>query len=330
MYHPTTRVLTILELLQTYHSLSSTELARRLEVGPRTVRRYIQMLQDMGIPIEAVRGPGGGYRLRPGFKLPPLMFTEEEATAVVLGLLGSAWLQIGQPAVAVEGAIAKVTRVLPAGARERLRAISAHLVLSSHSQERPPEATLLIDLSVAIQQCQRITIEYHSQHNEVTQRMVEPYGLAGWWGRWYLVGYCCLRQDYRLFRLDRIQQVQILAETFGRAHSFDPQVYAAEQLAPTASPVPIEVTFQAPLAVVQQKIPFSYGTLTPIPEGVLFQSRYYNVAMTARYLVGLNLPFVVHQPPELREALFALADQMIRSATNGSPSWDSDAASTIG
>src|SRR3954470_25066833 len=102
MYHPTTRLLTILELLQAYPSLSGEELARRLEVEPRSVRRYILMLQEMGMPVEGSRGPGGGYRLRPGFKLPPLLFTEEEATAIVLGLLGTAWLEVGQASIAVE------------------------------------------------------------------------------------------------------------------------------------------------------------------------------------------------------------------------------------
>src|ERR671927_1280535 len=94
MYHPTTRLLTILELLQVHPSLSGPAIARRLEVEPRSVRRYITMLQDMGMPIEAVRGPGGGYRLRPGFKLPPLLFSEDEATAIVLGLLSTTWLAV--------------------------------------------------------------------------------------------------------------------------------------------------------------------------------------------------------------------------------------------
>src|SRR6185436_3607642 len=118
MYHPTTRLLTILELLQAHPSFSGAALARRLEVEPRSVRRYIQMLQDMGMPVEGSRGPGGGYRLRPGFKLPPLLFTEEEATALVLGLLGTSWLEIGHSAVAIEGALAKVYRVLPLSGRE--------------------------------------------------------------------------------------------------------------------------------------------------------------------------------------------------------------------
>src|SRR5262245_38817201 len=140
MYHPSTRLLTIMELLQSHGELSGQALARRLEVETRTIRRYIMMLQDMGIPIEATRGPGGGYRLRSGFKLPPLMFSEEEATALVLGLLGTAWLEVELPAVAVEGALAKVSRVLPGRARERIQAMSTHLHLGTPGQiTRPAE-----------------------------------------------------------------------------------------------------------------------------------------------------------------------------------------------
>src|SRR2546427_9169090 len=112
MYHPTSRVLTVLELIQSKPSISGPELAERLEMDVRTVRRYITHLQDVGIPVEGNIGRYGGYRLRPGFKLPPLLFTEEEATAIMLGLLGTSWLEIGQSAVAVEGALAKVSRVL--------------------------------------------------------------------------------------------------------------------------------------------------------------------------------------------------------------------------
>jgi predicted DNA-binding transcriptional regulator YafY len=120
MYHPTSRVLTVLELLQARPYITGPELAARLEMDVRTVRRYITHLQDVGIPVEANIGRYGGYRLRPGFKLPPLIFTEEEATAIMLGLLASSWLEIGQSSHAIEGALAKVSRVLPLKARERL------------------------------------------------------------------------------------------------------------------------------------------------------------------------------------------------------------------
>src|ERR687891_436879 len=113
MYQPTTRLLTVLELLQARPYLTGADLARRLEVDGRTVRRYVMMLQDMGIPVEANHGRYGGYRLRPGYKLPPLMFTEEEALAVTLGLLAARRIGLALTAPAVEGALAKIDRVLP-------------------------------------------------------------------------------------------------------------------------------------------------------------------------------------------------------------------------
>ncbi|MCG8347757.1 MAG: YafY family transcriptional regulator [Chloroflexales bacterium] len=314
MYHPTTRLLTILELLQAHPLLSGAELARRLEVEPRSVRRYIQMLQDMGMPVEATYGPGGGYRLRPSFKLPPLLFTEEEATVIALGLLGAAWLEIGMSSVAIEGALAKVARVLPERARERLNAVTTHLMLSPHAQAARPDAALLIDLSDAIQQRRRVDIAYRSYHDAITQRTVEPYGIAGWWGRWYLAGYCCLRQDYRLFRLDRLQQTQIRTDTFVRDESFDCEAYVCGQLMRAAN-WRIEVEFQATLYTVQQKIPAAYGSLTETPSGVLFRCDADDLDYTARYLMALDLPFVIHNPPELREELLRLATQMTQIAT---------------
>jgi len=319
MYHPTSRVLTVLELLQSRPSISGPELAARLEMDVRTVRRYITHLQDVGIPVEANIGRHGGYRLRPGFKLPPLIFTEEEATAIMLGLLGTSWLEIGQSSVAVEGALAKVSRVLPLRARERLNAMSSHLFFFSSQQEARPDVSLLIGLSEAIGQRQRIAIDYHSHHDQVTHRKVEPYGMVGWDGHWYLVGYCCLRQDYRTFRLDRMQQVEILEEPFERPKDFDCRTYVKRQYSKEAARWHIEVEFQAALFTVQQKIPASYGQLSTTPTGVLFQSQYEDLDDMARYLMALNLPFVIHHPPELREALLHLAEQMVQIATAQPP-----------
>ena len=314
MYHPTGRALTVLELLQSRPSITGPELAERLEMDVRTVRRYITILQDVGIPVEATIGRHGGYRLRPGFKLPPLMFTDEEATALALGLLGTSWLEIGLPSAAVEGALAKITRVLPSRTRERLDAVSAHLILSPHIREDRPSAALLISLGEAIQQRQRIAIEYRSYHDQISDRTVEPYAIAGWWGRWYLVAFCCMRQNYRLFRLDRMQQVQCTAETFTRDEAFDCQAYAVAQLGTSTVGWQIEVAFQATLQAVQQKIPAAYGSLNVTNEGVVFECQTDDLLYMARYLIGLNLPFVVQQPPELRNAFRQLAEQMTRIA----------------
>lgn len=310
MYHPTSRVLTVLELLQARPSITGPELAARLEMDVRTVRRYIMHLQDVGIPVEATIGRHGGYRLRPGFKLPPLIFTEEEATAIMLGLLTSTWLEVEQSSAAIEGALAKVSRVLPQKARERLQAVASHIVLYPHNQQVRPDASLLIDLSGAIHASQRIVIDYLSLHKESSRRKVEPYGITGWKGHWYLGGYCCLRQGYRSFRLDRIQNLQILDETFERAEDFDYEAFIKQKY--TTRGAQVEIEFQADLPTVQQKISTLYGTLTPTPNGVLLQDQYDDLEGMARYLMALNMPFVVHQPPELRDVLRRLGERMIQ------------------
>src|SRR5215207_6977589 len=138
MYHPTTRVLTILELLQARSSLSGAELAERLEVDRRTVRRYITMLQDLGIPIEATRGPYGGYRLRRGFKLPPLMLTDDEALAITLSLIAARRQGSVAEAMTIEGALAKIERVLPDGLRARLQAVQSVVTFNPASAGPQP------------------------------------------------------------------------------------------------------------------------------------------------------------------------------------------------
>lgn len=315
MYHPTSRVLTVLEVLQSRSSISGPELAARLEMDVRTVRRYIAHLQDVGIPIEGSAGRYGGYRLRPGFKLPPLMLTADEATAVMLGLLGTSWLEIGQSSVAVEGALAKVSRVLPRQAQEQLNSLASHLFFFSASQRSQPDAAQLIRLSQATAQCQRVSLDYRSADDEVTHRTVEPYGVVGWRGRWYLVGYCCMRHDYRSFRVDRILRADVLAEQFERAEGFDCQTYIQNHYGRAAGRYQIEVEFTAPLSTVQQQIPASYGDLSETATGVLLRSQHDDLADMARYLMMINLPFVVHQPLELCDELRQLGKSMMQIAS---------------
>src|SRR4051812_35563685 len=151
MYQPTTRVLSVLELLQARGRLSGPELAERLEVDLRTVRRYITMLQDLGIPIEGERGRAGGYRLRAGFKLPPLMLSDEEALAVTLGLLVARRMGLTATAPAVEGAIAKIERVLPPDLRAQVGAVQQALVLDEWVPSDLPAPAVVLMLSQACQ-----------------------------------------------------------------------------------------------------------------------------------------------------------------------------------
>lgn len=314
MYHPTTRLLTILELLQTFSSLTSAQLSRRLEVEPRSVRRYILMLQELGLPVEAVHGPGGGYRLRPGFKLPPLMFTEEEAGALVLGLLGTPWLEVGQAPVAVEGALAKLLRVLPPASRRRLEAVWAHLSLAVDEADHGPPIALFLDLSQAVEQRQALEIEYRNLDDQASTRVVEPYGVVGWWGRWYLIAWCRLRQGYRTFRLGRIRSARLLVETFTRAKGFDPESFVRAQMDREDRTWTIRVDFADSLATVRRRFPDWFGPLSATPTGTRFETTRGDPTVVARLLAESGLEFSVQEPPKLRALLLEMAARLQRGA----------------
>ena len=314
MYHPTGRVLTVLELLQSRPGLTGPELAARLETDVRTVRRYVAKLQDVGIPVEAQAGRYGGYRLRPGYKLPPLIFSEPEATAIVLGLMGSSWLQVDQSPEAVEGALSKITRVLPDAARERVLSMSSVVFMSPHQGDGKPDASLLIKLGDSVQSRLCVDMTYRSDRDEITRRVVEPCGLVGHRGKWYLVGWCRLRSDFRTFRLDRIQEAVPLQERFVRREDFDFRSYAMRQLENWPVNWRIRVVFAASMTRVRERIPSSLGTLTETPGGIALEWPTDDLSYAARYLVERALPFAVKEPPELRAELRRLAEEVSRIA----------------
>jgi predicted DNA-binding transcriptional regulator YafY len=315
MYHPTTRVLTVLELLQAHPGLSGAELARRLEVDRRTIRRYVVMLQDLGIPVEAERGRYGGYRLRPGFKLPPLMLTEDEALAVTLGLLAARRIGLAAAAPAVEGALAKLERVLPAAVGERVRTVQETLGFTLE----PPapslaDTTTLLALSAAAQQGRRVRLGYRSFRGEETERSLDPYGVVFHAGRWYAVGHDHLRGEVRVFRLDRVLRAEPLDVTFERPPGFDSTAHFLEALPNVPWPWAVEVLLETKLEDVRRQIPPGRAPLRQTPEGVVLATRDEDLDVTARFLVGLGCPFVVRQPPELRDSLRRLAGELAELA----------------
>jgi len=314
MYHPTTRVLTVLELLQSHPRISGPDLAARLEVDVRTARRYITQLQDMGIPIEAERGRYGAYMLRPGFKLPPLMFTEDEALAITLGLLAARQLGLAGAAPAVEGALAKVERVLPAALRARVQAVQAALVINGSSSYTPPASAVVLTLSAATQQRRRVLLRYRSWREEETERAVDPYGVVFYDGRWFVVGYCHLREGMRMFRLDRVLWVELRDESFIRSDGFDSLEYVVHSLAMAPGAWAIEVLLDTAIAEARQHVPAAMATLEQSEEGVVLRCHAQNLEWVAHFLVSLGFPFVVRRPPELRQALRKLAAEIAELA----------------
>lgn len=303
MYHPTTRVLTVLELLQARGRMTGAELARRLEVNIRTARHYIEMLQDLGIPVEAERGRYGAYRLRPGYKLPPLFFTEEEAFALTLGLLVSRHLDLTATAPAVEGTLAKIERVLPEQVRTRLQSMEQTLVLDAGIPHGAPTSSVVMTLSAAVKSGRRVRIRYQSVQSTETERAFDPYGVVYRRGYWYTIGYCHLRQGQRLFRLDRIKELTLLNETFTRPPDFDTLEEVERSLASVPSDWQVEVRLETTLAEAQQWIAPGRVQLEEVDNGVIWRCQTEDLALMARILSGLGVPFTVRHPPELRTVL---------------------------
>jgi predicted DNA-binding transcriptional regulator YafY len=318
MYHPTTRVLAILELLQTHARLSGTQLAARLEIDERTVRRYIGMLQDLGIPIEAQIGRHGGYAIRPGFKLPPLIFNNDEIVFLVLGLLNARTLGVVEGATAMESALAKIMRVLPASTVERVEMLRSELTLATNPPPVQVEGAILTTLSFAATQRTPVHISYTSAEGE-TERVFDPYGVVRVDERWYTVGFCHLRQDIRMFRVDRIRYIERIEGEFSRPDDFDCLEYVTRTIAEIPDRWDIEVLLELSLAEVQRLIPATMAMLEDSQKGVIFRAKLSDLDWVARFLVNLNCPFKVKEPPELKDALRRLAEQ-IQAMANESES----------
>jgi predicted DNA-binding transcriptional regulator YafY len=315
MYHPTTRLLTVLELLQSRQRVGGAELARRLDVDQRTVRRYVTMLRELGIPVEGERGRYGTYRLRPGYKLPPLMFTDDESLAIVLGLLAARQMGLTLEVTATEAALAKIERVLPAPLRERVQAVSDALTLDLRTTTRTPASEVVLTVSLAARERRRVWLRYRSGREDTeTERLVDPYGVVYRAGRWYTAGHCHLRQDTRLFRLDRVAEAEIREETFVRPAGFDCLAYVIQSIATLPGRYDLEVLFQTTLDAAREIMLPGVGTLEETAEGVVLSGFTQDVDWLARYLASLPWPMLVRQPAELRDALHRHADALIAAA----------------
>jgi predicted DNA-binding transcriptional regulator YafY len=311
----TNRVLTLLELLQARPGLTGPELAARLEVDERTVRRYAARLTDLGVPVQADRGRYGGYRLLPGFKLPPLMLSEDEATAVVLGLLVGRHNGV---ALGTESALAKIERVLPKALGERVRAISETVGLAFHRPASPPLApSALLSLADATRRRRRVRMRYRSFRGAPTTRDVDPYGLVLYSARWYVAGLDHLRQELRTFRVDRVVSVDLLEQAFEAPGDFNAVAHVLDSLAGVPFRHEVEVVLHASLAEVQRRVPPSVGSLTEIGSGVRLVARAERLDGMAQMLAGLGWSFAVVRPDELRAEVLALADRL-RSLVGGS------------
>lgn len=303
---PTTRLLSMMELLQARGRIGVPELAKRLEVGERTVRRYAAMLREMGVPVKAEIGRYGGYSLRPGRRLPPMMFTEEEALGLALGLLAARSLGLSGVAPAVEGALAKLERVMPGPLSDRVRALqeTVSIAVARPATGAPASSEALLTLAAAVGEGRRVWLRYRSEWSGETERVVDPYGVVHREGYWYAVGYDHLRGSLRLFRVDRILEAEILDDTFARPAGLE----SPEALMNAAANTPgsewsVEVLLEMAVECARRQLPAMGLALEQAEEGTLLRCRTWDLGWVARLLAGLDCRFIVRRPAELRGAL---------------------------
>jgi predicted DNA-binding transcriptional regulator YafY len=312
MPHPTLRVLAVLELLQSHGLISGAELARRVEVDARTLRRYIAMLEEMGIPITAEQGRYGGYRLVPGFKLPPMMFTDEEAQALSLGLIAARGLGLADSAPAIESVQAKLDRVLPNAPKKTIAALRESVALQTGDAHVNADTKLLRVLSESAQSRRTSAMRYRAADGALTSREFDVYGLVFRTGRWYVVGLCHLRKGLRTLRLDRIAHADILERAFERPDKFDASEYLTRAMATLPRAIPVEVFLHTDLAAARRELPNSLGLAEASGKGVLLKGSADELDWYARELMRLPFRFEVREPAALGATLARLARELVQ------------------
>jgi predicted DNA-binding transcriptional regulator YafY len=305
-------MLALLELLQDQPLITGREIGDRLQIGPRTVRRYVASLDSLGIPVEGQRGVGGGYRIRPGYRLPPLMLTNDEAVVVSLGLLAARRLGLDSERDAAEGARTKLHRVLPATVRRQVEALETSLGFTAPPLAGvPAQSEAVLELADAIARRRRVRLAYVSHAGVRSRRRVSPFGLVVHNGRWYLAAHDHGRGDLRTFRVDRIEQVALVD---GALHDppadFDAVAHVSSSLARVPWTWEVEVVLELPLDVVRRRLPPTLAELDLAEPGTRLRMRVSSLDWMAALLAGLDCNFTIRRPDELRERVLAFAERL--------------------
>ncbi|MGW7239591.1 helix-turn-helix transcriptional regulator [Streptomyces sp. NPDC054804] len=322
MPRPTGRVLTLLELLQSGGTRTVAELADRLGVEGRTVRRYVNQLIDLDVPVESVRGRYGGYRLAPGYRLPPLMLSDDEALAVLLGLVSGrrAGLTTAER-TANETASAKIRRVLPQHLARRLDALLETLAFT----ERPggfdtPDAGVLLTVADAVRHRRPVSIRYTDRDGQRSERTLHAYGIVAHSGRWYVTGRDARIGEDRTFRLDRIADARTLPGSFEVPPGPGPAQRVLSGFATAEYRHEVTLRIHGTVEQIRARLPAGVASVEdhePVTDQDRAAGRWLRVELRVErldwlppVLASLDRPFVVERPDELRHLVAALADRL--------------------
>jgi len=316
MANTSSRTLRLLSLLQTHRHWPGAELAERLGVSVRTLRRDIDRLRELGYPVAAQRGGDGGYQLAAGTALPPLVLDDDEAVAIAVGLMGAAQSSVTGTAEASVRALAKIVPVMPKRLRRRMDAVAAMTEPVSFSG--PPtsvDASALTSLAQACRDSERVRFGYAAADGERTERHVEPHRLVSVGRRWYLVAYDLDRHDWRSFRLDRLADPATTGSRFAprRLPAADAATFVREAIGHRAVAHRIEVMVEAPAAVAADRIG-RWASVTPVDAGsCLVRMNADSLDWAVLALSAVDAEFTVRAPAELVERLDTLARRFSRA-----------------
>jgi predicted DNA-binding transcriptional regulator YafY len=313
----TQRAFRLLALLQARPVWTGTELADRLGVTTRSIRRDVERLRELGYPVHATQGAGGGYQLGQGKALPPLLLDDEEAVAVAVSLRLAAGGTVAGASEAAVRTLTKLDQVMPARLRSEVRAIQ-----DSIATLQPPGATVDGDILLLVARACRDTVRvrfgYRAHDGTTSERRVEPYRLVVVGPRWYLFAFDVDRDDWRTFRLDRVSDVSVTTWRYRPRPHDDPVSYVQRSVVSSPYRHTARVRVHAPAEVLAGQVAPRSAVVEPLDAGTsLLVAGADSLSGLAFHLAWLGHDFEVLEPAELREAMTTLADRLLRAASVG-------------
>lgn len=309
MSQTSSRLLELLSLLQGRRDWPGNELADRLEVSGRTIRRDIERLRQLGYPVDSLTGPSGGYRLRAGSAMPPLLLDDGEAIAIAVGLRTAARASVTGIEEAAVRALVKLEQILPAHLRRRVAALgSATFTLPVGGPTVDPQHLTVIAAACRDSECLRFG--YRSRDGTDSRREVEPHSLVNHGRRWYLVAWDRRRDDWRTFRIDRLTKPASMGVRFTphRLPAKDAGAYVERSITGAPNRFEALVTLHAAAEEITTRVPASWGVIAPIDAHTCeYRTGDDDLRWLALRIAMLGVDFEVHEPPELVEHLRALA-----------------------
>jgi predicted DNA-binding transcriptional regulator YafY len=316
MSETSSRLLELLSLLQGRRDWPGAELAERLEVSGRTIRRDMERLRGLGYPVESLTGPAGGYRLRAGTAMPPLLLDDDEAIAIAVGLRTAARSSVTGIEETSVRALVKLEQVLPAQLRRRVSALGSATIA-------PPAAGPTVDpqhltaIAAACRDSECLRFAYRSRDGTDTRRDVEPHSLVNLGRRWYLVAWDRRREDWRSFRVDRLDRPASTGVSFAarKLPARDAAAYVEQSVSGAPNRYAARVTVQASMEEITSRLPPYWGTFKPIDAHTCeYRTGDDDLGWLAMRIAMLGADITVHEPLELIEHLRALARRLDRAA----------------